>query len=140
MSNDSKIKEFRTKVEAKRAALGDKPRLAYVTNGQLDLNGNRINFNTVNTEEKCMEIVRYLLTAQHFTALANEILQTNIKPKFGDFTVEQWIEDIKQRVKLIVWERNKKKLVAMDKQLAALMSDDARTADAIANIGAQLEE
>jgi hypothetical protein len=87
-----------------------------------------------------MEIVRYLLTAQHFTALANEILQTNIKPKFGDFTVEQWIEDIKQRVKLIVWERNKKKLVAMDKQLAALMSDDARTADAIANIGAQLEE
>lgn len=139
MSNDAKIKEFRTTVEAKREQLGSKPKLAYTTNASLDLDGERINLNTLGNEEACVKVTSQLLAVDHLATLANEMLGTKVKLKFGDFTATQWIEDIKLRVKLIQWEVGYKKLIAMDKKLAALRSEDAKTTDAIADIAAELE-
>ena len=39
---------------------------------------------------------------------------------------------------IVYWETGKKKLAAMDKQLAELRSGDAKTSDAISDIAAQL--
>lgn len=140
MSNDNKIQQFRSAVETKRAELGTKPKLAYVTNALLDVDGGRVNLNTLNSEEECVKIACTLLSAEHLTKQANKVLGTKVQAKFGDSAVSRWIADIKLRVSLLVWERKKKKLTAMDKQLQSLMSDDAKTADAIASIAAQLEE
>jgi len=140
MSNDTRISQYRDAVENKRKELGKKPKLAYTTNALLDMGGARINLNTLASEEQCVDVVRQLLAVEHLTVQANAKLDTNVKANFGDYSTAQWIEDIKLRVQLLVWERNKKKLAAMDKQLEALMSDDAKTADAIASIAAQLED
>jgi len=140
MSNDAQIKKFRKAVETKRAALGNKPKVAYTTNALLEINGDRVNLNTLSTEARCVEVARDLLMVESFTVEANEALDTNVSATIGGFTITQWVEDIKLRVRLIAWERDKKKLNAMDKQLQELMSEGARTADAIANIAAQLED
>lgn len=139
MSNDVKIKEFRVRVDAKRKALGEKPRLTYVTNALLDVDGTKVNLNTLTNEEQCVAVAGQILVASDIAARANEALDTNVTPKFGDFTADQWIADLKLRVSLIVWERQKKELAAMDNKLAALRSEDAKTSDAIADIAAQLE-
>ena len=140
MSNDARIREYRDAVEIKREKLGCKPTLGYVTNALLEINGDRVNLNTLYNETKCVELVGILLASDSFTKQANKALGTNIERKFGDYSVAQWIKDIKSRLKLLAWEQDKKKLNAMNKKLEALMSDDAKTADAIASIAAQLEE
>lgn len=140
MSNDARISQYREAVEQKRRELGEKPKLAYVTNALLDLDGARVNLNTLGSEEECVKVVRQLLLTEQLTERANEVLGTKVEPRFGEFTVAQWLEDIKLRVQLLSWERKKKKLTAMDAQLKSLMSDDAKTADAIASIAAQLED
>lgn len=139
MSNDAQIKKFRKTVESKRKALGSKPKLGYTTNASIMMDGARFNLNTLD-ENQCVDLVTRLLAQSHFNSMANEALGTDVKPKVGDFTVAEWIADIKLRVELLAWESNKKKLTAMDAKLAELMSEGARTADAIADIAAQLED
>lgn len=139
MSNDARISQYRDAIDAKRKALGEKPRLAYTTNALLELDGTKINLNTLSSEEQCVGIVARLLALTHQTNSANELLGTSVVLKFGDFTTSQWVSDIKLRVDLLKYERQKKKLAQMDDQLKTLMSDDAKTADAIAGIAAQLE-
>ena len=139
MSNDAKIKEFRDAVDAKREKLGSKPKMAFATNASLELGGERINLNTLSNTGSCVSVVRSLLIAKKFTAEANKVLGTNEPTKFGDFTVDQWIADIKLRVKLLTWEEEKRSLAAMDKKLAALRSEDLRTSDALSDIADQLK-
>jgi len=139
MSNDAQIKKFRKTIETKRAALGTKPKLGYVTNASIVIDTVRINLNTLN-EDQCVDLVIRLLAQSDYNSKANELLGTNIKPKVGDFTTTEWIADIKLRVQLLSWESDKKKLTAMDAKLTDLMSEGARTADAIADIAAQLED
>lgn len=140
MSNDAKIAQYREALESKRSELGEKPKLAYGTNALLELDGARINLNTLSSEEECVKIASQLLSQDQLAKLANEALGTKVTLKFGDFTVTQWLADLKLRVSLIAWERKKKKLNAMDAQLKSLMSEDAKTADAIADIAKQLED
>jgi len=140
MSNDAKIKKFRKAVETKREALGSKPKVAYATNASLEINGERINLNTLSTKERCVEVARGLLVIKQFTAEANKALGTYVSATIGGFAIDQWIDDVRLRVTLLTWESEKKKLNAMDKQLQELMSEGARTADAIADIAAQLED
>ena len=138
MSNDARISQYRDTSELKRKELGEKPKLAYVTNALLDLDGTKVNLNTLSTDEECVLVVSKLLSVTDMADRANAVLGTKVMPKFGDFTAAQWIEDIKLRVRVISWEAKKKKLAAMDAQLKTLMSDDAKTANAIADIAAQL--
>ena len=140
MSNDAQIKKFRVAVEAKRKALGTKPKTTYITNALLDLNGDKVNLNTLTTIDKCVELVTILVARQNFMTRANELLGTDVNPSVGDYTIDQWIADIKLRVSVLLWEAEKKSLTAMDKKLAALRSEDARTSDAIADIATQLGE
>lgn len=139
MSNDAKIQEYRSLVESKREQLGQKPKMAYITNALIPLNDNdRINLNTLSTEEACVDVTRSLLMRRSFDKLANRLLGTNVESKIGGFTVHEWIKDIKLRVQAILWEKKKKQLTAMDTKLKALMSDDAKTADAIKDIASLL--
>ena len=140
MSNDAAIKKFRATVESKRTALGTKPKAAYTTNALLDTGDGKVNLNTLTTVDQCVAIVGTILTAVDLAKRANEVLGTDVQPKFGDFTADQWVGDVKLRVSIIQWEAEKKKLNAMDKKLEALRSEDAKTADAIEDIAAQLAE
>ncbi len=140
MSNDAEIKKYRDAVEAKREELGERPKLAYKTNALLVWNGQKVNLNTLNSVEDCVRIVAQLLSFRESMTTACQFLGTEVKAAVGDYEILTWVEDIRSRVKLLAWEAGKKKLTAMDKQLAGLRSDDAKTSDAIADIAAQLKE
>lgn len=137
-TNDKQIKEYRQKVEAKRAQLGEKPRLAYETNGMLPLDGNKYNLNTLRNIEGCVDLASQLISRRDAQDVANKHLGTDVQITFGGFTINQWLDDIKIRVNLMKWEVENKKLQAMDAKLAELLSDDAKTADAIAEIAGEL--
>lgn len=137
MSNDAQIKQLRATIDSKRGELGDKPKVAYTTNALLTIDGTKVNLNTLSLDQ-CVDVASRLLAMTHFNDEANKRLGTDIKIKLGDFTVDQWISDLKLRVELLTWEDEKKKLATLDKQLASLLSEDARTADALADIAAQL--
>lgn len=139
MSNDARISQYRDAIEAKRKTLGLKPQVSYVTNALLPLDGNKINLNTLQTQDECVQVAGRLILLEDCIERANKVLKTKVEAKVGDFTVDQWLGDIQQRSRLIAWEGQRKKLGQMDDQLKTLMSDDAKTADAIASIAAQLE-
>lgn len=139
MSNDQKIKDYRSKIEQKRQSLGERPKAHYETNGMFILPDNlKLNINVLSTVEACVDVVQQLLLKASTHKQANELLGTNVPCMFGVYTLEQCITDLKIRVSTIEWEAGKRKLDAMDKQLAELMSNDAKTADAIANIADEL--
>lgn len=140
-SNDKQIEEYRVAVEKKRTELGEQPRPSYLTNQllQLDPNDNKkLNLNLVNNETHCVEVVRQITIQSMAHDKANELLGTSIPFVIGGYTVEQWVGDVKARLELINWKAEKVKLDAMDKKLAALLSDDAKTANAIADIVGEL--
>lgn len=140
MSNDAKIKEYREKIKAKRAELGEKPRPHYETNGLIVLPDNhKVNINLLSTVEACVDVVQQLLTKANAFNKANELLSTNIECTFGKYTLYQCVGDIKTRVHMIEWEAGKKTLDAMDRKLAELLSNDAKTEDTINNIAKELD-
>lgn len=137
-NNDQQIKQYREKVEAKRKELGEKPKIAYDTNGVLPLDGNKFNLNILRNLEACVDLASQLIARRDAQDTANEILGTDIQIKLGGFTIDQWLGDIKLRVQTMKWDVENKKLQAMDAKLAELLSDDAKTADAIADIAGEL--
>jgi len=138
MSNDNQIKDYRTKVEAKRSALGSKPRVNYVTNMLLPLNDSKLNLNLMNTEKACIDVAQQLAMMHNAQVQANEWLGTSQSLTVGNFKVEEWVEDIRTRLSIINWDQEKQKLNAMDTKLAGLLSEDAKTANAIADIAGEL--
>ena len=94
MSNDVQIKKFRAKVDTQRKELGTKPKVSYDTNGLLELDGGKVNLNVLALSQ-CVDMTSRLLAMTYFNDEANKRLGTDITIKFGDFTVDQWIADIK---------------------------------------------
>lgn len=142
--NDKKIKDYRKKVEDKRKELGLQPKPAYITNQLLPLGNSqtrdKINLNLLNSTADCIGIASQLVLQGMANEKANEILGTKEYIVLGGHTIPNWLEDIKSRVNLIKWKEEKIKLDAMDKKLQDLLSADAKTMDAIADIASELGE
>jgi hypothetical protein len=139
-SNDDKIRVLQTTIEKKRKALGDKPKINYVTNGLLNVGDKRLNLNLINTTGQCVSVVTDLLVIKHHTEEANEILGTTEPAAVGDYSVDQWIGDVKQRADVILWSQEDRKLKQLDEQLDSWLSEEAQAADALADIAALLKD
>jgi len=141
MSNDKNIEKYCKSIETKRKQLGSRPKVNYATNALLtvDSTGEKINLNTLGTIEQCVATAGMILSAVDLAERANEALGTNVVPTFGDHTADEWISDIEQRVRLLEWCETDKQLARMEAKLKALKSEDAKTADAIADIAGELD-
>lgn len=140
MSNDAKIRQYTKQIEEKRNNLGPKPKVAYKTNALIELDGGKINLNTLTRESQCVEIAGQLLVEGDIIDRGNAALGASVPCTYGDFDITDWLNDLKQRRDVIVWEAKKKQLTALESKLKSLLSDDAKTADAIADIAALLDE
>lgn len=140
MSNDKQIEEYRKKVETKHKELGRMPSVSYVTNQILQIRPgtDKINLAVNNSVSACMDITRRILVELLTHKDANNLLGTSEELKFGEFTAQEWLDDIKARVSVILWKKEKAKLDKMDKKLATLLSEEAQTANAIADIAGEL--
>lgn len=138
MSNDAQIEAYRKKVEEKRNELGEQPKAHYQTNAVLTIQGTKHNFNLLRTTAACVDVAAQLAAYSNSYDQANKWLGTDVKLELGGYTLEQWIADLKLRTQILEWNVGKAKLDVMDQQLADLLSDDAKTAKAIANIAGEL--
>lgn len=141
-ANDKQIEQYRQAVESKREELGTEPRPAFITNQLLQLDPHdtsKLNLNLLNDEAKCVDAVRLLMLQVQAHDAANEALGTNLKLLIGGYSSDDWIADIKSRLTVIKWKAEKVKLDKMDKKLQALLSEDAKTKNAIADIVNELE-
>lgn len=128
--NDEKIKALLTAVDKKREELGTKPKAVWNTNGVIDGN----NINTLNSTEKCIALASKLLIERSATSEACKLLGVDVAGSQRASYLEDALNDLKLRVKIINWDADKKKLQALEKQLKDLRSEDAKTEDALADI------
>lgn len=133
-TNDQVIEAYREKVEAKRAALGNRPSVQYTTNALFPMDGRKLNLNTVGSIDHCIEVARDIAMQTNAQKQANEWLGTDKVLEIGGYSVEDWISDLKARMAALEWAQGKKELDAADKKLAELLSNEAKTANAISDI------
>ena len=133
--NDEQISGLLKSVEQKRASLGTKPRASWRTNGILKLeDGKHVNINTVTTLDGCVEAVAYLLKEQSFVKQASELLGV----AYTNTALDEYVADFKLRAQMIQWDGEKRKLEALEGKLKDLRSEDAKTADALTALAAEL--
>ena len=129
--NDDKIKKLLSEIEAKRKALGSKPRAIWKTNGVLL----GTNINTINSTAKCIELAAQFVWDKYRYIEACKFLELpaqNSEEKIS--FLNDALDDIKLRCQMVLWDIEKKKLEAMENRLKDLRSEDAKTEDALADI------
>ena len=142
--NDEVIKELLKQVEKQKKELGVRERASLVTNG-LFVNGNNsndiLNINTVNDVNILIRATRLLIKDDLAHKKACELLEIDLVEndrKPCGYTFDEWITDFKTRIRIIEWNKRKRKLSATTKKLNTLMSTDARTESELDTIRAEL--
>ena len=137
-NNDSKIKELLKKVEEQRAGLGSKPKTTLVTNGLLVVNGNSYNINTLNKTQIVSLFATLLIENDAQKKACKELGIDELPFSVQMYTISQWKEDLINRIATLDWNERKSKLDKTEAQLKALVSEEARTADALDDIAKML--
>ena len=133
---DGKIKQLLTKIEADKKKLGTKPRLSWNTNCMFRYDdSNRLNLNTVKDTGVLVDALAFLLGKQ--TARDEAAKRLGVKLQgfewFG-YSLKNWEDDFKLKAQTIEWNLQQKKLVALQKQLKELRSEEAKTDEALSDI------
>jgi len=140
--NDEAIKALLTKVEEQTAALGNRPRGTWRTNGVFKFSkDDYFNINVECSLSRFADAAGFLLQKANSRlggAQAIGILDTMF---FWDsYSVEDWISDFKTRVSIISYNDRKKVLDATKAKLHGLVSEEARTEMELEQISKTLNE
>ncbi len=129
--NDDKIKEVLSQIEKKQKEIGTKPRAAWKSNGIIKLgNEGHLNINTINTLDTCVTATALVLHQASYRTEAAKFLEVTVESD----PQSDYLDDLKLRASMIKWDVENKKLAVMEDKLKALRSEDAKTADAIADV------
>jgi hypothetical protein len=128
--NDDKIKEVLSQIEKKQKEIGTKPRAAWKSNGIIKVADGHININTINNLDLCVHAAAEILQQLSHRKEAAQLLGVPESSAAQD----DYLDDLKLRASMIKYDVENKKLNAMEEKLKALRSEDAKTADAIADV------
>jgi len=135
--HDDKIKALLSKVESQKAGLGTKPKASWTTNGIFKYHNSNdyFNLNTVKDTQILVNALATLLEKEQLQNLAAERLGVTSNSFVWDgYSVAEWEGDFKRRVEIIEWEKRKAQLDDTKKKLNSLVSEDAKTEMALADI------
>lgn len=131
--NDNKIKEVLNQIELKKNQIGTRPRAAWKTNGLI---GDRqVNINTINTLDDCLTLATEIVQKQMARTEAAKLIELGDERPINSMDE---IDDLRLRVSMIKYDREKKKLNTLENQLKDLRSNDAKVEDAISDIISKL--
>ena len=134
-ANDSKTKELIKKVEDRKASLGTRPKISWNTNGVFLYNKDSLNLNVIKDKDLIVTCVAHLLSIEESSKKAASLLGFDShKVMYNGYSISDWIDDFKTRVSVIKWEEEHVKFVALEKKLATLISEEARTEMELADI------
>jgi len=140
--NDAAIKELMKKVEEQKAGLGKKEKASWQTNGIFKFDSSSFfNLNTINDPGRLVEALAHLIAKEQAFEMACSRL--GIKEiaafKWDGYSVDEWENDFKTRIKIVEWDNKKRQLDETKKRLSQLVSEEARTEMELEDIKKLLE-
>lgn len=134
IKNDERILALREQIEAKKKTLGKQPRFSPITTCIIDYNGERINLHTMNTVR---DIDQFLVCLNMWVMSAENLGVNPADIMMSGFSIVDWMDDLRSKREVVVYQEEAKKLNALNKQLEKLLSEDKKTEleiDAIAEL------
>lgn len=125
--NDGAIKELLQKVEEQKASLGTKERVTWLTNGIFKRDGVVININTVSDPIVLATALGFLISQDDSFDKSCKMLGVKGEFKWDGYTVDEWKDDFKTRIRILDYDKKKKTLDATKAKLNSLVSEEART-------------
>ncbi|MFE6075601.1 hypothetical protein ACFVQB_14110 [Paenibacillus sp. NPDC057886] len=119
--NDSKILELKKQIEEKKKSVGKSKKFSPVTNCSIELDGVRINIQTLTKEH----IIALLIRLNSYAASAKELslLEQYVISGYG---INDWIDDLKSKLDFINRKDEEHKLKIMEAKLDKLLSEDKK--------------
>lgn len=137
VSNDEKISILLSKIEERKKELKSIESPKYVTNMIFSGEGyNNHNLNSLSFDG-LVELTAFLLRRKEEVTKAEEFLGVKMRNPliFGNnFTIDQWLEDVKTRIKYMDINLIKSKLKADEDKLTKLYSEEKKKSIDIDNI------
>ena len=134
IKNDERILVLREQIEKKKKTLGKQPRFSPVTTCLIDYNGERINLHTMNTTR---DIDQFLVCLNMWVMSAENLGVNPEDIMMSGFSIVDWMNDLRSKKAVVVYQEEAKKLNALNAQLEKLLSEDKKTEleiDAIAEL------
>lgn len=130
--NDERIMQLKQQIETKRKELANQSdRFTPVTNCLLVID--KVTYN-LHVESSELLLIKVNMMAMSARDLGLDISKVII----SGYSLADWLDDIKNYMKVQSYKDEKRKLNQLEKQLDALLSDDKRTELEIDNIAAML--
>ena len=141
---DLKIDELLKKVEEKRKEINSAEKPKWKTNlafryDDKDKLSSILNIAVLTNERDLIDIVSFLKIREQSWNNASSFLGSNLKFEWLGFSVNDWCEDVKNRLTKIKMETKRKELADYEEKLNNLMSLDQRRRKEIEKIMKSLE-
>lgn len=117
-SNDQRILTIKKQIADKKEKLSKSARFAPVTNCSIEIDGDRLNIQTLAKEQLISLMVQlnaYLMSAKAL-GVAEEYL-------VGGYSPVDWIADIQSRIEILSRKNEENQLKAMEEKLSKLLSE-----------------
>lgn len=124
-NHDLIIEKLIKKVQDKKANIAEleKEKFSYVTNCQIEIDGERYNLR-VSNEEKLVTLTSKLLLMKDAQTKANEFLEIDDSClEIGGYTLTEWLGDIKKAYTEKKIAKQKKELISMENDLENMYSE-----------------
>lgn len=130
--NDERIMQLKQQIDIKRKELANQTnRFVPITNCLMVIDKVTYNLHVDSSELLLIKVNTMAMSAKDLGLDISKIM-------ISGYSLEDWINDIKNNLKIQNYKNEKKNLEQLEKKLDALLSDDKRTELEIDNIAALL--
>lgn len=137
---DAKVEKMLATVKDRRAKVGALTKPQWTTPCSLVLPGyERLNIQVCGDTGLLATACGTLLRMKQDIEAASKELEVEIEPKWQNYAIDDWIADIKLRVRVTNLKKEQAKLAALEAKLQTLMSPEQRRALELAEIENELE-
>ena len=124
VKNDEKILELKQLIEQAKKKYSEQKRFNPETCCIFELDGKRVNLNTIGVIDRLNELLIY------FNTFRLSAIDLGLSPdiyKVNNFSVTQWMNDINQRIEYVKYKNRLNELEEKEKLLDKLLSEDKKT-------------
>lgn len=117
--HDAKIIELKKQIEEKKEKLKDVKRFSPVTKCIINLDGKAQKLNVLKKEDLILLLVKLNLLKKSADELGYPLT-------IDSYLVQDWMEDIQSKLKLIEYKEEESKLNSLNQKLTTLLSEDKK--------------
>jgi hypothetical protein len=138
--SDKLVNDLIAKVKERREKVGALKKPQWITPCSLVLPGmERLNVQVEQDLGKLAVACGILLRMKQDIEAASKELEVEIEPKWQNYAIDDWVSDIKLRVRITNIKAEQERLATLEAKLNKLMSPEQRRAMELAAIEAELE-